>query len=89
MVLAWEAQEWVVASGGKDLQALQQCNREGDELPRAACAPMVWQWRHAMEVMVSSDGPTSRTMSRAHQALATVRRARSGEASAAAVTASE
>ena len=42
-----------------------------------------------MEVMVSSDGPTSRTMSRAHQALATVRRARSGEASAAAVTASE
>ena len=42
-----------------------------------------------MEVMVSSDGPTSRTMSRAHQALATVRRARSGENSAATVTASE
>ena len=41
-----------------------------------------------MEVMVSSDGPTSWTMSRAHQALATVRRARSGEASAATVIAS-
>ena len=42
-----------------------------------------------MVVLVSSDGPTSRTMSRGHEGLAVVRRAWSGEASAAAVTASE
>ena len=43
-------------AGKKDLHALQQCIRGRDELLRAACAPMVWQWRYAMVVAVSSDG---------------------------------